>query len=767
MPSMLVRLLWCLALTLWISQPVSSAQAVSDWSTKIAQGIAYRQAGNIQQSIELLTTIRAQASSPEMRAVAAGELGISLLRTHQYDAAEAALKDAYSVFPTGKAHAHYALHLGTLALALKQNDEARRYYQEALTFAGNDLDTQLSVELNLTRLAPADERLAKLSTLSRQLTLASKQPNLTRYHLNLGHQALLLGRPGSELAYRHLDLARKQAVLTNDNRLQVDALDDLAQLYEDHGRAFEAQQLTREAIAVARSHETDNFADRLINLEWRQGRLQKAQGHQTAALAAYQRAVEHIEATRQDIPIENEDGLSTFSQTLEPIFLGYIDLLLQQADSLAEPARSNSLRRAIDSVEMIRQTELQDFLGDRCAVETVQGGIIGHVPAGVGILYPVILQNRLELLLDTPAGIIRRTSPVKSSTLRNSALTLAEALRFGTGDYLAPAQHLYAWLLAPFDEVIAEQQLQNLVVVSADALRLIPMAALHDGQRYAVEKYALSVVTGMSLTNSSAPLSRTMDSLVAGVAVPGPVVEKLAHSLVATILEPGTLRSRSGLAMNVPTRAMHASPSTAAEMANRNHESQQRELEDLRASLALPGVKIEIDALNTILKGKTQFDAGFTVGQFQHAMRTDDYRIVHIASHGVFGDSAESSFIMAYDDVLSLNSLQSLLRSEKFQDRPIELLGLSACQTAEGNDRAPLGISGAAIKARAKSVLGTLWPIADDAAQAVMTKFYSEIAHHGQTKTEALRQAQLELLRQPKFSHPFYWAPFVLIGNWL
>jgi CHAT domain-containing protein len=416
---------------------------------------------------------------------------------------------------------------------------------------------------------------------------------------------------------------------------------------------------------------------------------------------------------------------------------------------------------------MIRQTELQDFLGERCGVETSSSGNKGVVPARLGILYPVILKNRLELLLETPSGIVRRTSSVSSSTLRVTALSLADALRFGTGDYLAPAQDLYAWLLAPFDSVIADQQLQNLVIVSAGALRLVPMAALHDGQRYAIEKIALSVVTGMSLTNSNVPLNRTTDSLVAGVSTPGPVVEKLEPSLVASILDPAVTRSRSGLAMNVQTRAMHAIPANAAPMASLSDESQQRKLEDLRASLSLPGVKIEVDALNTILKGKTQFDSGFTVNLFQNAMRSGDYRIVHIASHGVFGGNAESSFIMAYDDVLSLNNLQSLLRSETFQDNPIELLGLSACQTAEGNDRAPLGISGAAIKARAKSVLGTLWPISDDAAQSVMKKFYTEIAHNAQTKTEALRQAQIELMRQPEFAHPFFWAPFVLIGNWL
>jgi CHAT domain-containing protein len=448
---------------------------------------------------------------------------------------------------------------------------------------------------------------------------------------------------------------------------------------------------------------------------------------------------------------------------LEPVYLGYVDLLLLRADKLPEPQRVGSLRRAIEAVELIRQTELQDFLGDRCAVETVQGGGTGQLLPGTGILYPIILADRLELLLVTSSGIVRRSSPVNSSTLRNSALALANALRGGASDYLPMAQQLYRWLLAPLDEVIAAERLHRLVVAPAGTLRLVPMAALHDGQRYAIEKMAISIVTGMSMTNTTAPMRRTPVTLLAGVALPGPVVEKMMH-LSATPAS-DNLSARSGFARNIQTRAWRTrAETTVSELAA---DGRQRALEAFRASLALPGVKVEIAALSNILQGKTLLDAGFTVDQFQHALQSNDYRIVHIASHGVFGDSAEASFIMAYDDVLTLNSLELLLRSEKFQSHPIELLGLSACQTAEGNDRAPLGISGAAIKARARSVLGTLWPIADDAAQSVMTTFYTEITQRGQTKTEALRQAQLVLLRQPELSHPFYWAPFVLIGNWL
>ena len=631
--------------------------------------------------------------------------------------------------------------------------------------AGGTPDILLSADLNLVRLAPGGERLSKLFRLSRQLAEAGDKPNLARHHLNLGHQARMLGAQGLQLAYRHLDEASSLAKKAGNRRLRLEALDDIAQLYEDRMRLSEARQLTLQALMIASSLDPGIVADLLIRLEWRLGRLQQALGEELAALAAYQRAVEQIEAVRQDIPIETDDGLSSFHQTLEPIYLGYFDLLLRQADRVPESTRATHLRRAIDTLELVRQSELQDFLGDRCAIEMAHGVGGVSIRAGTAVLYPLMLPDRLELLLETSTGIVRRTTQVTGNVLRAALANYAEALRAGLTDYRAGAQQLYRWLLAPFDEVLVEQQIGNIVVVPDGALRLVPMGALHDGRQFALEKYAVSMVTGLSMTNLDSPKGSKALSLVAGVSVPGPVVEMIQQRSMAGIHPPDASTTRGGLAQTAQIRAFRpdATQSTGAG----DDSSQRRDVERLRAILSLPGVKDEVVDLKNILKGTTLLDASFTLARFQNEADTGSYRIVHIASHGVFGGSADTSFIMAYDDILSMTRLDSLLKSEKFQHSPIELLSLSACQTAEGNDRAPLGFSGVAIKARAKSVLGTLWPVEDQAAQALMRRFYTGITNTGQTKTEALRQAQLELLRLRQFEHPFFWAPFVLIGNWL
>lgn len=122
---------------------------------------------------------------------------------------------------------------------------------------------------------------------------------------------------------------------------------------------------------------------------------------------------------------------------------------------------------------------------------------------------------------------------------------------------------------------------------------------------------------------------------------------------------------------------------------------------------------------------------------------------------------------MTYDQLVTVDQLENLLMSEEFGDTPIELLTLSACQTAEGDDRAPLGLSGVALKAKVRSVLGSLWSVSDEATVQLMENFYMRLNSPNLSKAQALQQAQIVLLKDRKRSHPYYWSPFILIGNWL
>jgi len=739
------------------------ADDAGQWKAAISTAIDYRQQGNLSLSIGLLTQARKVANTDEERMRAAGELGATLLQARHFDQAETSLQEAYSFF-SGIERARYALDLGNLAVLRKRQMDARTYYEEALQLAGSDAGIRASAGLNLARLTTEPERLKKLTALFQETGSVDDAPSRARLYLNLGNQARSLGKHALELAYRSLDYAMRLLAQQKpaDSRLHAETLDSLAQLYEDQGRNEDALILTQQAIAQAHTLASGVSGDLLINLEWRQGRLHKILGKRELSLAAYQRAVNQIEMLRQDIPIDYEDGRSSFLSTLEPIYLGLADLLLQESEKQSGDGRAASLRRARDTVELIKQSELQDYLGDRCTVETVKGGSATVIPAGTAILYPIIFSDRIELLLETETGIVRYSTPIPGSIIRQTAVGFADDLRNGAAGYLFRSQQLYDWLLRPFEAFAADRHINTLVVVPDGALRLVAMSALHDGNLFAIEKFAITTVTGLSMTNTNSPPTQRLGFLVAGVSEPGPVVDKLSQATIDRIFGSDIANKESvrGLTKGRAMRSVRSAPvSIKGDAVTRSAA--------LREALALPGVKQEIEALSKTMPSTSMLNAAFTVGGFRHEAESGAYRIVHIASHGVFGGSADTSYILAYDDLLTLDGLQSLLKSDHFRKNPIELLSLSACETAEGDDRSPLGISGAAIKARARSVLGTLWPVEDNAARKVMEKFYRGLATGRLSKAEALRQSQIELLHNNEFSHPLFWAPFVLIGNWL
>jgi hypothetical protein len=121
--------------------------------------------------------------------------------------------------------------------------------------------------------------------------------------------------------------------------------------------------------------------------------------------------VDHVESIRPDIPVEYEHGRSSFRDTLEPMYLGFIDLLLQQADAAQGSARSALLRRARDVGEFVKQSELQDYLGERCSVDAAQNAAPTSVAPGTAILYPIVLNDRIEVIFDSSAGFPPHDAP--------------------------------------------------------------------------------------------------------------------------------------------------------------------------------------------------------------------------------------------------------------------------------------------------------------------------------------------------------------------
>ena len=164
----------------------------------------------------------------------------------------------------------------------------------------------------------------------------------------------------------------------------------------------------------------------------------------------------------------------------------------------------------------------------------------------------------------------------------------------------------------------------------------------------------------------------------------------------------------------------------------------------------------------------------FTPASLRQQLEAEDYPIVHLATHGQFSSTSDDTFILSGSEenlFINVKQFDDLLRvSSRRGSQPIELLVLSACETAQGDNQAILGLAGVAVRAGAQSTIATLWGANDEATAELMGYFYQHLNQDEEiSKAKALRDAQLNLLKNPdsQYSHPYYWAPFVLIGNWL
>ena len=183
---------------------------------------------------------------------------------------------------------------------------------------------------------------------------------------------------------------------------------------------------------------------------------------------------------------------------------------------------------------------------------------------------------------------------------------------------------------------------------------------------------------------------------------------------------------------------------------------------------ALPYVAGELDAIADLYGGKVLQDREFVVPEFGESLAQTPYSVVHIASHGKFAGDPKDSFLLTYDGRLDMDGLEEFIKLSRFRDEPIELLTLSACQTAAGDDRAALGLAGIAVKAGARSALATLWFINDQASSLLVSEFYRQLsAKPTPTKAKALQAAQRQIRADLRYRHPAYWSPFLIIGNWL
>lgn len=680
---------------------------------KINQAQALQALGLFSQASQNLTQLQNRlANEPDslIKSRALQSLGEVWRRIGQLDLSKTALEQSLMIAEKLNASSEIAnslLSLGNTARQQGNINEAISFYQQAIDLSPLPT-TQVQAQLNLLNLYLEEKKVTETNYLIPQIQAKLENLPLTQtaiYHqIKLNLSLIELSKLQPSLLINFSDIAKnlgqsiQEAREIGDQRSESYGLGYLGQVYKEKQQLAEAKKLTEQALLIS---QRINASDLSYLWQWQLGRILKQQGNLQDAIASYTQSVNTLKSLRSDLVAISSEVQYNFRDQVEPVYRELVDLLLQAN------ATQEDLKQARETIEALQLAELDNFFQDACLdTQSVQ---IDKLDQNAAIIYPIILSNRLEVIVALPnQPLLRHTTTITQTEVE----TLLEKLRSSlTKPYtLRETQTLstqvYRWILEPFTTKFSSEQ--TLVFILDGALRNIPMSALYDGNNYLIEKYAIALTPGLQLIDPK-PLKRGE----------------------LTALTAGLSESRHGF-------------------------------------IPLSFVEQEVKEIQSVIRTQVLLNQEFTESNLQKAIEKIAFPIVHLATHGQFSSKADQTFILAYDRPIAVNELDALLRQgELSQAKAIELLVLSACETATGDKRAALGLAGVAVKAGARSTLASLWNLDDESSALMMRQFYQQLVNPKMTKAESLRMAQLNILSDSRYQHPRYWAPYVLVGNWL
>lgn len=666
---------------------------------------------------ELTETLESQPESL-LKAATLRSLGTLLQVTGDLEQSQSVLEKSLAISETLAQPSETNKTLFTLANTFRakhQAEQALQIYDQLIASADSPaqrIDAQLNQLSLLVGLQQWPLAAVLLPELSEQLPNLQASRAAIYSRVNFAESVLKFNqtRPTKISSFPIHDLAdllaqgARQAKSLHDARAESLALGQLGQLYMTTGQWQESGAITKQAIRLAqRSHAKDIG----YQWQWQLGQIYQQQKQTQRAISTYTEAVDTLSSVRADLLATNTELQFSVKEKVEPLYRELVSLLLTP-----ENADQNDLKQSLDLIEDLQLVELENYFRSAC-IDT-QSKQIDQIDPEAAIIYPIILSDRLEVILALPnQPLSHYRIALPKTDLENTLDQFFVAFNPALPDRrrLKFSKQLYDWLIRPAEGRLNEHSIKTLVFVLDGKLRNIPMAALHDGQQYLIEKYGVALTPGLELMGPYFTQAKPLEALILGVS-----------------------EARQGF-----------SP--------------------------LPGVKDEIEKISSNLKqSRVYLDQAFTKKAFEAQVKETPYPILHLATHGQFSSDLSSTFLLAWDQTISLANLDTLLKDRRIQStNPIELMVLSACQTAEGDDRATLGLAGMAIKSGARSTLATLWSVNDESTVQLINHFYNTLgsSDSSTTKAEALRQAQISLIKNKRYSHPFYWASFVLIGNWL
>lgn len=431
--------------------------------------------------------------------------------------------------------------------------------------------------------------------------------------------------------------------------------------------------------------------------------LLQDQGNVQRSQIAYQAAISNLEQVRSSLLAV--DHPFSFREEIEPIHRKYMQLLLS--------APKPDLKSVITTNEQLQIAQVENFL--RCGrLDVVSLEELREETETPTVIHILQLGDQIETLVSTDRGIFRHSAPAAPIIEQLGFLSINIETAFDrTGavvlDY---ASALYDELITPIQPYLPKTG--TLVFVLDEDFQGVPMAMLWDGQKFLIEKYSIANALGSK------------------VARPQPLPPEDLKVLFAGLSE--------------------ISPS-------------QQESNEFAPEQSLPFVAEEVKQVGTYSDTNLLINDAFTSERFQNTLNQTDVPILHISTHGQFSSRIEDTLIWAWDQPITLREMETILR-RKGDSEPLNLLVLSACETAEGDRRATLGLAGIAAQVGARSTLASLWIVDDSSTATFMASFYEQL-QEGKTKAAALRTAQLSLINSDNYRHPFYWASFILVGSWV
>lgn len=400
------------------------------------------------------------------------------------------------------------------------------------------------------------------------------------------------------------------------------------------------------------------------------------------------------------------------------------DDIIRYTETLSRTARAQSL--SVSSLQDLSQN-LQD------------------IEQPTVLIYPLILEDRLELILVAP-GVppIHKTVNVDRVALNETIQAFRSALTSPASDPLPAAQQLYDWLIRPLEPQLAQAHAKALLYAPDGPLRYVPLAALHDGNAWLIEKFSINNITAASLDDlTRQPL--------------------------------GDRRILAGAFSDADIRYEISSGERTLSFSG------------------LPYAGAEVEAIQVLQPDSTAyFNPDFSKDHILPNL--DDYPIVHLATHSAFlpGSPLDSFVLLGDGETITLQEVQ-----DEWFFSNLDLIVLSACQTGLSslgeNGEEILGFGYLMQNAGVNAAVASLWTVDDGGTQALMTAFYTGLLTDGMSKAGALRQAQLTLIGAEtgtltssrrgldpvvqrneseaqtwnRLGHPYYWSPFILIGNGL